>query len=101
MALPGLGPYEQDLCLEKSMAVCGSAFKDGPKRTELSCLPGPGKYEPKGPPFTRLTSAKSAFVSASERNKIQLSAVPGPAYYTPSLPKLQKSFRLKSGVFVL
>jgi len=106
VALPGPGHYEQDLCLEKSMAVCASAFKDGPKRTdwapeELSCLPGPGKYEPKGPPFTRLTSAKSAFVSASERNKIQLSAVPGPAYYTPSLPKLQKSFRLKSGVFVL
>ncbi|CAK9100091.1 unnamed protein product [Durusdinium trenchii] len=107
VALPGPGHYEQELSLENSVSsVCASAFKDGPKRTdwapeELSCLPGPGKYEPKGLPMGRLTSAKSAFISASERNKLQLSSVPGPAYYNPSLPKLQKSFRLKSGTFVL
>lgn len=98
LAQPDFGHYQESL--EKSTtSVCTSAFKDGPKRTdwapeELSRLPGPGKYEPKGPPsVNRLTSAKSAFISASERNKIQLSAVPGPAYYNPSLPKLHKSFR--------
>lgn len=99
-AQPDFGHYQQE-SLENSTTAqaCTSAFKDGPKRTdwapeELSRLPGPGKYEPKGPPsLNRLTSAKSAFISASERNKIQLSAVPGPAYYNPSLPKLRKSFR--------
>ncbi|CAJ1375985.1 unnamed protein product [Effrenium voratum] len=104
--MPGPGHYRQELLDKSTAAVCASAFRDGPKRTdwapeELAKLPGPGKYEASKAVNGWLTSAKSAFESSSERGKLQFPSAPGPAYYSPQLPKMQKSFRLKSGGFVL
>ncbi|CAE8609632.1 unnamed protein product, partial [Polarella glacialis] len=106
--MPGPGHYNQDRdamwagnCVP---ATGSSAFQVGPKRTdwapeELGLYPGPGFYELKKGETGKLTTALSAFKSASERNSYQISAAPGPAYYNPKL-RPHKSFRLKTVDFV-
>jgi len=105
VALPGPGEY-QDIAkahFPSAATSAGSAFQ-GSKRMDLgaqeSSFPGPGKYEPRKVASPMARTLRSAFQSTSDRGKVQVSSAPGPAYYNPSMPKLQKSFRMKTANFV-
>lgn len=99
--VPGPGQYEQERDPFRAGGAI-SAFQPGPKRTDwaphyVGELPGPGMYDPKKVPLERMTSAVSAFKSATERNKLLFPPAPGPAYYSPKpLPLGRRSFRLKA-----
>lgn len=105
--LPGPGHYDQDRDAMWDPGVVGvagsSSFQHGTQRTDWAkkeggLLPGPGRYDPKRDitvPET-MTSACSAFTSASERIKLQYPQAPGPAYYSPAKPKATKSFMLNA-----
>lgn len=101
--LPGPGHYNQnrDRIWEGNLVSTAgwSSFQPGPSRTDWTpedvvSRPGPGKYDPKQTVNEKVTSAISAFTSASERNKTRVSPAPGPAYYSPKAMPQSRSFRL-------
>jgi hypothetical protein len=105
--LPGPGHYKQDRDAMWKGNLVGanghSSFQPGPARSEfapeeLGLLPGPGNYEPNlVSGGLKLTSASSAFNSASLRGILRASDAPGPCYYGESfitLPAKKKTFRL-------
>jgi hypothetical protein len=107
--LPGPGKYNQDrdsMWEGRDTGIHGmSSFLHGPQRTdfgggqESALKPGPGQYDAKHEMKLKLTSAKSAFVSASEQHPFaDLQKGPGPCFYKPPPLSLnaKSSFHLNS-----
>eukprot|EP00438_Fugacium_kawagutii_P008496 Skav210948 [mRNA] locus=scaffold713:262048:265983:+ [translate_table: standard] len=91
LGCPGPGAYNalgalHNLKMRRNFSKAGASASFNPnKNAQKVPSSGSGQEEDRMLPTAQEVSARH---------------VPGPAYYNPSLPKLQKSFRMKSSAFV-